>query len=65
MTGGKILDRIVINLRDRKTSNLLPVHIDIYDNSLSRKWLQAINALLQGGYHLEKNFCFLGFVDHA
>jgi hypothetical protein len=65
MTGGKILDRIVINLRDRDAGDLLPLYIDIRDNSLSRKWLQAINALLQDGYHLEKNYCFLGFVDHA
>jgi hypothetical protein len=65
MTGGKTLDRIVVNLRDRSTGNLLPVYIDIYDNSLSRKWMGAINDLLVKNYHLEKNYCFLGFVDHA
>ena len=65
MTGGKILDRIVINLRNRDAGDLWPVHIDIYDNSLGRKWLPAINDLLERNYHLEKNYCFLGFVDHA
>jgi len=59
-----IIDRIVINLKDKKTDNLLPVYIDVYDNSLSRKWLTALNELLQGQYHLEKNFCFLGFSEH-
>jgi len=64
MTGGKILDRIRIELRDQITGDLLPVMIDIYDNSLSRKWLTALNHLLKNNYHLEKNYCFFGFVDH-
>ena len=59
-----ILDQIEINLKDRKTNNLLPVYIDVYDSSLARKWLTALNELLQNGYHLEKNFCFLGFSEN-
>lgn len=65
MSGGKILDRISIDLRDRSTGNFLPVTLDIYDNSLSRKWLTSLNDLLRNNYHLEKNYCFFGFVDHG
>lgn len=41
----------------------LTLYIDIYNNSLSRKWLQALNKLIVDEYHLEKNYCFLGFAD--
>lgn len=56
-----MLDKITITLRSARTGNLLPVHIDVYDNSLSRKWLHALNRLIHEDYHLEKNYCFLGF----
>jgi hypothetical protein len=56
----KFLDQVVITLRN-KHGNMLPVIIDVYDNSLSRKWLKALNLLLKDEYHLEKNYCFLGF----
>jgi hypothetical protein len=64
MTGGKILDTIEMNLRSDDGS-LLPVYIDVYDNSLSRKWLAALNDILNRNLHLEKNFCFLGFAEGA
>jgi hypothetical protein len=64
MIGGTILDKVRIELRDQATGNLLPVMINVYDNSLSRKWLSALNDLLKNNYHLEKNYCFFGFVDH-
>jgi hypothetical protein len=35
----------------------------VHDNSLSRKWLAALNELLKNNYHLEKNYCFFGFAD--
>ena len=41
----------------------LTVHIDIYDSSLSRKWLTALNHLVKNNYHLEKNYCFFGFAE--
>lgn len=64
MSGGKtLLDKIVINLKNRTTGNLFPLYIDIYDSSLNRKWLSALNDLLRKGNHLEKNYCFLGFAD--
>jgi hypothetical protein len=64
MSGGPLLDKIKIVLRDRSTQNLLTVFIDVYNNSLSRKWLSSLNQLLSNNYHLEKNYCFFGFVEH-
>jgi hypothetical protein len=56
----KYLDNVVITLRN-KNNNFLPVFINVFDNSLSRKWLHALNILIADHYHLEKNYCFLGF----
>lgn len=56
----KYLDKIVITLRN-KQNNLLPVYIDVDNTSLGKKWLNALNHLLTENYHLEKNYCFLGF----
>lgn len=63
MNGTKILDKIEIDLRDVRTNDLITVHADVYDNSLSRRWLCALNHLLENDYHLEKNYCFLGFAE--
>lgn len=67
MPGGNqsLLDTIKIELRDISSGDLLPIYIDVYDNSLARKWLTALNILLRDDYHLEKNYCFLGFADSA
>lgn len=65
MHGGKVLDKLTIDLRNNITGDLMPVIVDIYDNSLSRRWLVALNDLLHNQYHLEKNYCFLGFPQHA
>jgi hypothetical protein len=54
-----LLDVVELDLDD------LTVYINVYDNSLSRKWLSALNNLIANGYHLEKNYCFLGFADSA
>lgn len=59
-----LLDQIEMRLQDRRTGHVQPVWIDVYDNSLSRKWLTALDHLLADCYHLEKNYCFLGFVEH-
>ena len=61
MSGGKILEQIKMELRDVRTGDLLPVWIDVYDNSLSCRWLRALNDLLKKELHLEKNYCFFGF----
>ena len=65
MSGGKILDQIEITLRDATKQHYHTVWIEVNDNSLSRKWLAALNHLLEYNFHLEKNYCFLGFVDHV
>jgi hypothetical protein len=56
-----LLDCVTITLKNQIDNSLLPIYIDIFDNSLSQKWLSALNHLLQNNYHLEKNYCFLGF----
>ena len=56
-----MLDRVEMQLRG--PDGLLPVYIDVYDNSLSRKWLGAFNSILDNDLHLEKNYCFFGFPD--
>ena len=55
------LDIVEIDLGN--SDNLLRVYVDVYDNSLGRKWLAALDHLLTGQYHLEKNYCFFGFAD--
>jgi hypothetical protein len=65
MNGTKILDEIVLTLRDVDTGSLKKIYIDVFDNSLSRKWLNSLNQLLEHKYHLEKNYCFFGFVNGA
>ena len=52
-----LLDVVELDLND------LTVYVNVYDNSLSRKWLAALNTLIADNYHLEKNYCFLGFAD--
>jgi hypothetical protein len=39
------------------------VYIDVYNNSLSRRWLNALTDLIQNQYHLEKNYCWLGWTE--
>jgi hypothetical protein len=53
----RLLDTIELDLED------LTVYINVEDNSLSRKWLAHLNAVLTNDLHLEKNYCFLGFAE--
>lgn len=55
------LDEIEMTLRGQDSE--IKVYIDVYDNSLSRKWLAALNDLVRNNNHLEKNYCFLGWSD--
>ncbi len=59
----QLLDCVEIDLKNNITGQLLTVYVDVFDNSLSRKWLAALNYLIENKYHLEKNYCFLGFVN--
>ena len=52
-----LLDVIELDLED------LTIYINVYDNSLSRKWLSSLNHLIKNNYHLEKNYCFFGFAN--
>ena len=63
MTGINQLLLDVVELDLGTLNDVLRVYVNVYDNSLSRKWLQALNDLLTHNYHLEKNYCFLGFAD--
>ena len=56
-----MLDKVEMQLRG--PDGLLPVYFDVYDNSLSRKWLSALNKILKDNLHLEKNYCFFGFPE--
>ena len=58
-----MIDHIEMDLRGATDSDIVTVHIDVADNSLSRKWLTALNELLRNNYHVEKNYCFIGFSD--
>ena len=53
---------IEIDLRS-KHDHVLTVYIDVEDNSLSRKWLAALTHLVEHNYHLEKNYCWLGWAE--
>jgi len=64
MTGTTTLtNEIVMTLQNRDTGEKLPVYIHTFADSLSKKWLTALNELLEKDFHLEKNFQFLGFVE--
>ena len=57
-----MLDTIQMDLRSTD-NQVLSVYIDVEDNSLSRKWLAALNQLLLNNNHLEKNYCWLGCAE--
>lgn len=60
-----MLEQIELVLRDVTSNSQITLYTNIYDNSLSRKWLAALNTLLAEDYHLEKNYCFFGFPEQA
>jgi hypothetical protein len=53
----------VVEMDLGRPDDTLTVYINVYHNSLSRKWLAALNHLIDKNYHLEKNYCWLGFAD--
>ena len=59
------MSEIVITLRNINNGEQWPLFIQVYENSLSRKWLAALVDIVQNQLHLEKNYCFMGFPDSA
>lgn len=57
-----MIDQIEIDLRGNG-NDILTVYIDVADNSLSHKWLGALNDIIRKDLHLEKNFCWLGWTE--
>jgi len=65
MSGTKqYLDTMVVTLKNVSTGDLLPVYIDVLDNSLSKKWYAALNEILNLELHLEKNYHFFGIPEY-
>jgi len=56
-----LLDQIEMTLRGHNSE--LTVYIDVADNSLSRKWISALNDIIANDLHLEKNYCWLGWTE--
>jgi hypothetical protein len=57
------LDNLIITLRNHHSGEQWPIYVDIFDNSLAEKWAKALTDLVVNNYHLEKNYCFMGFPD--
>lgn len=57
-----LIDQITVTLRS-KTNDTYNVYIDVLDNTLASKWLTSLNHLVKNGYHLEKNYHWMGFAD--
>jgi hypothetical protein len=56
-----LLDQIEMTLRGHNSE--LTVYIDVANNSLSRKWIAALNHIISSDLHLEKNYCWLGWTE--
>jgi hypothetical protein len=64
MSGGNQLNKSVkIELINTARDDSITLHIDTFSNSLSGRWLQALEDLVKNNYHLEKNYCFFGFAN--
>lgn len=61
--GGIKLNQIEIDLRSQD-NRVRTVYIDVMHSGLAQRWYQALTDLVRNNYHLEKNFCFLGFAEH-
>lgn len=56
------LNPVEIDLRSA-AGKILTIYIEVDNSSLSRKWIAALEKLVQNTYHLEKNYCWFGFVE--
>jgi len=57
-----LLDTVELDLGTAH-DDILTVYIDVADTSLSRKWLAALDHIIQNRLHLEKNYCWLGWPE--
>ena len=57
-----ILDSIEIVLQNAfaKTHS---IYLNVFDTSLSRKWYNALQEILEENLHLEKNYLWHGWAD--
>lgn len=54
---------MIITYRNPQNFNdTIDVHFDIEKNNFTDRWKQELKNLLKQNYHLEKNYCFMGFV---
>jgi hypothetical protein len=45
--------------------NKISYHIDLFDNDFVKRWIVALRKNLEQDYHLEKNYCFLGWAKSS
>ncbi len=55
------MKQITISLSGFDADSIVDLHVDVFDNALAQDWLVALTELLEEGYILEKNYCFIGF----
>lgn len=56
---------MIITYRNPLTPDqTIDVHFDIDSNEFTARWKQQLKNLLKQDYHLEKNYCFMGFVEN-
>ena len=44
-------------------NDTIDVHFALYNSDFHTRWKDELKKLLTQNYHLEKNYCFMGFVD--
>ena len=44
-------------------SDTIDVHFGLYNTDFHTRWKDELKKLLKEKYHLEKNYCFMGFVE--
>ena len=56
---------MIITYRNPKNfDDTLDVYFDVPDTDFNNRWKSELKKLLTHKYHLEKNYCFMGFVDN-
>lgn len=57
-------DKIYLHLRNPRVSDeKLVLEMNIFDTNIGKRWIGEMRKSLQKNLHLEKTFCFLGFLD--